>query len=185
MGNQKGPNFDRWVAKALSRWYYDCEDALKKTQGSKSLKGYADQIGDLGIAKAVSKPWVFGVENKHRDRSSGPKRKGLQYPAWSIDEFLINGTESELYAYWFQCYEAANAGSKLPLLVCKRNYQVPIVVVQRSDFVEANKHSPMWKPGVVLSWKKEDMALFKFSDLTASNPDAWIRRWEEIYAKRA
>lgn len=175
----KGRRWDNTVARMLSEWYFGVPDALQRTHGSRSIKGFGDQVGDLGVARTgLDKPWVFGVENKHRDASS--RKSG----AWSIDDLVKNGRSAELNRYWNQCVTAAQAGQKIPLLVVKKNHFPPIVIVPYEDwrhYLDSPNAQLFKEHTVTLESSELFISIMLLQLFLTTNPDAWITMWEEYY----
>ena len=169
----KGRNFDNEIARILSHWYFGVPDALIRTHGSRSRKGFVDQVGDLGIARAnLPKPWVFAVENKSRDRRPSPNKNA---PAWTVEELLFN-SDAALLQYWKQCRTAGIEGKKIPLLVCKKKYQKPLIGIRKRDY---DSLSLVIRPKLILN----DSVVFASLELflKQTTADDWIDVWRLHY----
>ena len=179
----KGRNWDNAVAKMLSEWYFGVPDALIRTHGSRGRKGFKDQVGDLGVSRSdLNKIWVLGVENKCRDRSTGPVRKGIQKPAWSIDDILQQGRTAPLFDYWEQCTAEADRGEKIPLLVLKRKYHKPVAGIRYAEYKDVVVKLSLFVTPPVRIYDS-DLVLLRFDDFLRTDPDAWISRWRRLYER--
>jgi len=168
----KGRKWDNTVAKILSEWYFGVPDALQRTHGSRSIQGFEDQVGDLGVAKTgLDRPWIFGVENKHRDAS------GRKAGAWSLEDLVTLGHKSTIMEYWIQCVDAADKGNKIPLLVAKKNYFAPIVGIRSTDWVDCFSDSPDQNNILFNQW----IVFMTLPNFLKSDPLQWMRYWKQVY----
>lgn len=162
---QKGRRFEKEVAVRLSEWFFGVSDGLQPTRGSRSLAGFEEQRGDLGVSRSnLGRPWVFSVECKHRDSVSG---------TWSLDDLVIRGKKSALFSFWTQCRHEALRNKGIPLLICKRNYRPNIVLLQKADFVGACGPKSLERLIIIY----EVLVATTLDYLLCTLPDDWVRYW--------
>lgn len=129
-GRQKGNNYELVIARQLSIWWgqVDAENKLAKDLWFRRTPlsgGWASNItaGDVVVVADEAKDFPFCPEMKKQE-------------CWDWSGWLNNNPGWPVLAYWKQCCTAAEAMSKIPLLIFTKNHApsyfgLPIMVADR------------------------------------------------------
>lgn len=117
----KGSNFERTIAKDFTKWWNDAglEGKFFRTPGSGALayREQEDVIGDL----CTPKGFPFTIECKNQE-------------GWKLEDLFsekieCNTDKGSISGWWKQsCIEAYRANKK-PMLIVKRNFYDPLVII--------------------------------------------------------
>lgn len=139
----KGESFEREICKYLSLWWSDGKYAdifwrsrVRSTRKSLSAK---HQLGDIksdspegeGLMK------VFSIELK-TGYSVGKKGKTVKNVPWDLLDLIDyrKGSEDlekkQIIRFWRQTVTDAEISKRIPLLIFKRDFHVPVVCVHES-----------------------------------------------------
>jgi hypothetical protein len=133
----KGDNFERSVCRALSLWWTEGErdDVFwrNRTRITSDSPGALRQLGDLTATHTVGIPFieVFNVELKtgYSKTKAGKKHKVIP---WDLLD-LIDGKGKIFLDFWEQTQTDAILSKRFPMLIFKRDYHNPVVVMRRTD----------------------------------------------------
>jgi len=115
-GRQKGNNFELKMARAFSVWWGQ-PDADKKL--AKDLWFRRTPLSG-GWASTITAGDIVTVSEEAKDFPFCPEFKKQECWDWSG---WVNGNEGwPVWGFWKQCYTAADAMKKLPLLVFTKNH---------------------------------------------------------------
>jgi Holliday junction resolvase len=143
----KGNNFERDVAKDLTKWT-GSEIARTPSSG-----GWA-KTGDLTPkAATMMLKFPFCVELKNRQ-------------GWDMHDLLKAINEEEgIQSWWRQCINDAAVAEKIPVLIFTRNFDVNYIMMWEYDFLKLPFKTK------VLHFQFEGTVIFKYSDLIALSFD--------------
>lgn len=160
----KGENFERLMPRELSDWFTCGErDDLywrKRTRHHKESKNF--QLGDVvcessegqeltdlfsielkaGYSKSRSKKPLLGKDGIVKKTKTGKPRKTVVNKPWDVLD-LIDYTKRKnqkakhfvLLGFWEQTTRDAEIAGKIPLLIFKRDFHVPVVVMDTKHLI--------------------------------------------------
>jgi len=160
----KGGKFERDVARELSLWWTKgkSDDCFWRNRLRRTGKAYNAQMqeGDIIAVREVGIPLTefFCIEcksgysikksptNKTKAKRANVKEKVKNIP-WDLLEVVDgNGlvfSSLVISKFWTQTIKAANLVKKMPLLIFKRDFHVPVVVVNHF-FMDKFLLKPGW-----------------------------------------
>jgi len=135
----KGDDFERDQCRFLSLWWTKGarDDIFWRNRRHRTIKDPTGrhQLGDITALQPEGIPFVeiFNVELK-TGYSKTKKGKRVKNIPWDVLD-LIDHTGSEpqdpvLLRFWEQTYKDASLSKRLPLLIFKRDYHVPVVCIE-------------------------------------------------------
>ena len=145
----KGEDFEREQCRFLSLWWTNGEDPdvfwrnrLRKTIMSPDGK---HQCGDIMSTKAIGEPFirVFNVECKsgHSKTKAGKRTKLIPWDLLDLIDYSEGLSQNKaedkkfvLLDFWEQTETDAKLTNRLPMLTFKRDYHVPVVVIDRHTY---------------------------------------------------
>jgi len=133
----KGDNFERETCRAISLWWTEGErdDVFwrNRTRVTSNTPNAERQLGDLSTVHTVGVPFVevFNVEFKigYSKTKQGKKHKVIP---WDLLD-LIDGKGKIFLEFWHQTQSDAILSKRFPMLIFKRDYHTPVVVMRRTD----------------------------------------------------
>lgn len=142
-GSGKGGGFERDQCRALSLWWSNSSDSdifwrrrTRKTGKSKSIRY---QLGDIIAEDAIGAPFfeTFNVELKsgYSKTRSGPRIKNIPWDLLDVIDYNERMAQNKkraapvILGFWEQTKRDAELSSRIPLLIFKRDYHVPVVCV--------------------------------------------------------
>jgi hypothetical protein len=133
----KGDSFERETSRAISLWWTDGErdDVFwrNRTRVTSKTPNAERQLGDLTTVHTVGVPFieVFNVEFKigYSKTKKGVRHKNIP---WDLLD-LIDGKGRIFLDFWEQTYEDAIRSGRIPMLIFKRDYHVPVVSMFSTD----------------------------------------------------
>ena len=136
-GKSKGDSFERETCRALSLWWTDGErdDVLwrNRTRVTSKTPNAERQLGDVAATHTIALPFieVFNVELKtgYSKTKKGTKHKIIP---WDLLD-LIDGKGKVFLEFWHQTQSDAILSKRFPMLIFKRDYHTPVVVMRRTD----------------------------------------------------
>ena len=164
MSNQKGQNFEREESRFLSLWWTDGEiDDIFWRQRVKitSKTPHAErQLGDITAVHTIGLPFVemFNVElkagysrqttkqaKKNNDKRNEkrikngkePKSLSVRNIPWDLLDVIDSNKiddSLEIIQFWNQCESDAELSGRIPLLIFKRDFHLPVVVINGNSF---------------------------------------------------
>ena len=170
MASQKGQNFERDIARYLSLWWTDGNDAdvfwRNKVRKTSKTPEAERQMGDLTTTKTIGLPFIemFNIElksgysktrlknlqkrneeaNKKRaEKGKDPIALSVRNTPWDLLEIIDSKQKDENFVilqFWNQCKTDAELSCRIPLLIFKRDYHEEVVVINTSDFDDIIDH---------------------------------------------
>ena len=121
----KGSNFERVISKTFTEWWNNggMEGKFFRTPGSGALayREQEDVIGDL----CTPHGFPYTIECKNQE-------------GWKLEDLFsekieVNADKGSVSGWWRQaCIEAYRA-NKSPMLIMKKNYYEPLVIIENSS----------------------------------------------------
>lgn len=133
----KGSSFEREVSRILSLWWSNNErdDVFwrNRTRITSKTPNAERQLGDLIAIRnsGMVLTQVFNIEVK-RGYSKTKKGKKVKNIPWDLLD-LIDGKQHTFLDFWEQTTTDAAISERLPMLIFKRDYHVPVVVIRKND----------------------------------------------------
>jgi len=164
MGRQKGQNFEREESRFLSLWWTENKmDDIFWRQRVKitSKTPHAErQLGDITAVHTIGLPFVemFNVElkagysrqttkqaKKNNDKRNEkrikagkePKPLSVHNTPWDLLDVIDSNKiddNLEIIQFWDQCKSDAELSGRIPLLIFKRDFHLPVVVINENSF---------------------------------------------------
>jgi hypothetical protein len=156
--NDKGGNFERNESRYISLWWTNRtrDDVFWRNRTRITSKAFnaQQQCGDLQAFNTIGLPFteVFSTEFKSgysKKKTDSTKKKIAKGKAvraqkvrnvpWDLLEVLDSQVIDDhlvILNFWGQCLSDANLTNRIPLLIFKRDFHTPIVVVDITDFRE-------------------------------------------------
>lgn len=116
---EKGFEYERKLARTISLWYCHDPKALWRntTSGGRATVVGNVYAGDIVPANGSISHWPLCIELK---KSEG----------WSVEAFLQGNHGNMLLTHMLQCLSSSQLGcNKIPILICKKNYQKALCFV--------------------------------------------------------
>jgi hypothetical protein len=154
MGKDKGASYERWEARYLSLWWSGGErdDVFwrNRVRVTRHAVNAEKQCGDLQAFHTSGLPFteVFNVELKSgysRKKTDATKKRLAAGKAVRAEKVrntpwdLLEVVDSEqlddnltILNFWYQCEDDALLSCRIPLLIFKRDFHTPVVVIDRS-----------------------------------------------------
>jgi hypothetical protein len=203
---QKGNNFEREVSRALSLWWTGGEedDVFWRNRVRRTGKAYNAQMqeGDLIATKEIGVPFTefFCVEcksgysikrsptkktkEKKKQRKTVEKTKNVP---WDLLEVIDSDKKKPvILSFWEQVDKAGELTHRMPILIFKRDFHTPVVVVgdcfHDAFFSYDDLNLPPVPVHLTLAGCVEDTVLtfYKMDDfLKMLPPDTVHRKWKE------
>jgi len=137
---EKGFEYERQLAGKIGVWWCEDKKALWRntTSGARATVMGGVFGGDIIPANGSSVTWPLCIEVK--------KAEG-----WKVEAFLQQNPANLLLTHMLQCLHASQLGcNKIPLLICKKNYQKALCFVYPHAL---KKFKPSTKPFLArLKW---------------------------------
>jgi hypothetical protein len=120
-GKIKGSTFERTISKLFTEWWnkWELEGKFYRTPGSGALayRQRDDVIGDLTTPAG----FMFTIEVKNRED-------------WKCEDLFFEGieckaTSNSVSGWWAQSCKEAYQAKKYPMLIIKRNFYDPLVMI--------------------------------------------------------
>lgn len=141
----KGEDFERDQCRWLSLWWSDGEDPdifwRRRTRKTGKSKGIRYQLGDIIAEDAVGAPFfeTFNVELKsgYSRTRSGTRTKNIPWDLLDVIDYMEKLAQnrqrktSVIFEFWEQTKRDAELSKRIPLLIFKRDYHVPVVCVDK------------------------------------------------------
>jgi hypothetical protein len=160
MANEKGSGFERDEARFLSLWWTEGErddvfwrNRVKVTSKTPNAER---QLGDICVAHTIGLPFIetFNVELKSGYSYFNAKRAKKENDAinakriangkepipltvrntpWDLLDVIdrnVKDENLEIIQFWNQCKTDADLSGRIPLLIFKRDYKLPVVCVE-------------------------------------------------------
>ena len=170
----KGEGFEREVSRMLSLWWTQDMDhprddifwrnRLRRTTKTPNTEA---QLGDIKADDPIGAPLteLFNIELK-----TGYSANKSKHIPWDILDG-IDYTErkqrkeeyqSKLMVFWTQCLRDSQISGRIPWLIFKRDYHVPISVIKRSTFNNIEKWQGNYNaPNIIYKTNDNDLSLFR------------------------
>ena len=175
----KGGNFERQVSRQLSLWWtQDLEiprddifwrNRLRRTTKTPTAEA---QLGDLKADDPIGAPLTetFNIECKDGYSKNRGSKKFKNIP-WDLLEG-IDYTERKgrkesyqptILSFWGQCLRDSKISDRLPWLIFKRDYHVPISVIERRVYNTLEKWQGDGETSYIIyvTGKYDDLFLFR------------------------
>lgn len=149
---QKGSEFERKVAKMLSKW---SGQEFHRTPMSGALHWSNDKrvISDIvPPQELVDKGWPFSLECKK-----------VEDAQWEFSNF-IEGTSMTLKDHWKQCCDDAQREDMIPMLIFNKNRRDIFIMITKETFYQLEIEPESY---INLVHKEQDLVIMRFSDLLA------------------
>lgn len=170
----KGEGFEREVSRMLSLWWTQDMDhprddifwrnRLRRTTKTPNTEA---QLGDIKADDPIGAPLteLFNIELK-----TGYSANKSKHIPWDILDG-IDYTErkqrkeeyqSKLMVFWTQCLRDSQISGRIPWLIFKRDYHVPVSVIKRSTFNNIEKWQGNYNaPNIIYKTNDNDLSLFR------------------------
>lgn len=201
MAQNKGQNFERDVCRTLSLWWSAGEedDIFWRNRTRRTGKAYNAQIqeGDIIAVKSAGIPLtdVFCVEcksgysskksvtKKTKEKRARVKEKVKNIP-WDLLGVLDGSTgviaNATIVKFWEQARKAADLTNKIPLLIFKRDFHVPVVVVG-SDFFKVCECFEQDIMKITVSWiSEEDLYFYRLESFLKVFPPEAVKKYMRV-----
>jgi len=165
----KGEGFERDMCRVLSLWWTigDRDDVfwrnrLRKTQKSSDAK---HQLGDVVALDPIGAPLtnIFNIELK-TGYSKRRKGKRVKNVPWDLLDLVDSRGDPVLVDFWKQTVKDATLSYRYPLLIFKRDYHRPVVVMDKQNFLFFEKYQGIfagrWLQGFVQVDGKSNYLVF-------------------------
>ncbi len=140
MAQDKGGSFERDISRLLSLWwtYRERDDVIWRNRTRRKGKAYNAQmqLGDLSEDGPIAMILflVFCIEckdgySRRHKPSKGAKIKNVPHDVLDIIDGSGDTTNSPIIQFWMQTIAEAEATERLPLLIFKRDYHEPVLVI--------------------------------------------------------
>jgi len=145
----KGGGFEREQCRALSLWWTNGEDPdvfwRRRTRRTGKSKSIRYQLGDILAEDAIGAPFfeTFNVELKsgYSKTRSGPRIKNIPWDLLDVVDYNERMAQNKqraiptILGFWEQTKRDAELSNRIPLLIFKRDYHVPVVCVGKDTVV--------------------------------------------------
>jgi len=146
MARGKGSGFERQICRELSLWWTQdrgqqrddifWRNRLRRTTKTPSAEA---QLGDIKADDPIGSPLteVFNIELK--TGYSTNKSKNIPWDLLDGIDYTERKQRKEKYqpkliVFWEQCLRDAQISGRIPWLIFKRDYHVPVSVIKRETF---------------------------------------------------
>lgn len=138
----KGGDFEREQCKYLSLWITGGErdDVLWRNRLRKTIMSPdgRHQLGDIMATNAIGDPFIslFSVECKvgYSKTKSGKRAKVIPWDLLDIIDYSKMSQNPVLLQFWEQTKFDAELSRRVPMLIFRRDYHVPVVCMDKRDF---------------------------------------------------
>jgi len=164
-GSGKGGGFEREQCRALSLWWSDGTSSdvfwRRRTRstgmansviagGSVESRNIRFQLGDIIAEDAIGAPFfeTFNVELKsgYSKTRSGTRTKNIPWDLLDVIDYSEGLAQNKqrkssvIFEFWEQTKRDAELSKRIPLLIFKRDYHVPVVCVDRATMALLKLH---------------------------------------------
>lgn len=187
MNNQKGQNFEREQCRKLSRWWSNGENAdlfwRQKVRVTKKSPNAERQLGDVCCMGkngfeftdtfSIELKSGYSVTNnnqtKKKEKDGVKLRSNVKNTAWDLLEIIDSKQIDDsltILNFWKQCESDAEKSGKIPLLIFKRDYHLPVVVVDDKFLYELIPYvdKPDVRRIILKIDKKKSLMFFRYDD---------------------
>lgn len=195
MKSDKGAAFEREESRFLSLWWsgQQKDDIFwrNRTRITSKTINAERQCGDLQAFHTDGLPFaeVFNVElkagystkktdstNKKVAAGKAIKKQTVRNVPWDLLSVIDSKTVDDnlvILNFWYQCESDAEKSGRIPLLIFKRDFHSPVVVIQPLDFREIENYAGIL-PGRSLSLVDRNIGL-KLSLYRHEDFFEWLR----------
>jgi hypothetical protein len=133
----KGADFERQVCRMLSLWWTDDEDAdvfwRNRTRATKQSPDAKHQLGDIMAMKAVGAPLIERInietKNGYSKTRKGTRMRNIPWDLLDLIDGKLDG-KKQILEFWTQCQRDAELSKRIPMLIFKRDFHEPVVVLE-------------------------------------------------------
>ena len=152
----KGESFEREQTKFLSLWWTEGKYAdvfiRNRTRSTRYSPSAKHQLGDIKAARpeGYELEKVLNIELK-TGYSVGKKGKTVKNVPWDLLDLIDyrKGSEDlekkQIIKFWRQTVTDAEISERIPLLIFKRDFHVPVVCIHDSLMDTFEQHNGMYK----------------------------------------
>jgi len=186
----KGENFEREICRVLSSWWTNHErddifwrSRLRRTKKSPNAR---HQLGDLRADDPRGFPLidVFNIELKcgYSKNRSGKKVRNVPWDVLDLIDYTGASKTNSLLHFWNQTLTDATISSRIPLLIFKRDYHVPVVCMYFSTFLTLKEYvGEFTSPSIKVTYGDNDLIMIRLSQfLDWLTPEVVIQIWKKF-----